>query len=175
MKQSFFLATAVACLLVAGGCSKKSGSNSSATPGSVVFNYNGSTVKMAAVADTTNGYLDIVAGGLLPGSKDTAGLTLTLWYNGQTYPWIAQYSGTWTDTTNVQTAGGVLWDYTQGNEFYDVNPVTNGASLATPFTVRFSSNNGSVITGTFIGHLFQQTGNQQDSLVITNGSFNVQL
>lgn len=175
MKQSIILASAVAFLFVVSSCSKKSSNTSSATLGSVVFSYNGSSVKMVAVADTSTGILNITAGGLLPGSKDTAVLTLTCWYNGQTYPWIAQYSGTWTDTANVQTAGGVLWDNTQGNEFYDVNPATSSASFAAPFTIKFSSNNGSVITGTFTGHLFQQTGNQQDSVVLANGAFNVQL
>lgn len=176
MKQSFLLAAAVALLFVVSSCSKKSSNNNSnATLGSVVFNYNGSSVKMVAVADTSTGAFVVTAGGFLPGSKDTAILELTCLYYGQPYPWVAQFSGTWADTANNQGASAGLLDNTTATEFGDLSPATSNPSLAAPFTVKFSTNTGSVVTGTFAGHLYQETGNQQDSLVIANGSFNLQL
>lgn len=175
MKQSIILASAVAFLFVVSSCSKKSSNTSSATLGSVVFSYNGSSVKMVAVADTSAGELDLTAGGTLPGSKDTAVLDLTCGYYGPNYLSIAQYNGTWTDTTVSQSAWASFLDNTTGGVFNDINPATQYPSFATPFTIRINSNNGSVVTGTFTGHLYLQNGNQQDSVVLANGAFNVQL
>lgn len=161
---------AVFALLLSVTSCKKSSSNSSGT-NSVTFQMNGKSVSMTAVADTTApSQILITALGAIPGTKDTATLTLALLDYETTG--ASTYIGNFPDTATATSPGSYAQfdDVTSGYELGDNFNVSGNV-----FNSDVTFNNGVTIRGTFKGMLYWESGNAPDSIAITNGNFNVQL
>lgn len=165
------LGTAAIALLVTTTSCKKS-SNSAPKVGTLTFTLNGKSVNMLATADTS-GEVVITAVGPLPGTTDTAQLTLyTEIYDlagGQA--WAQSYTGNFPDSSVVHGSAATLTDLTAGYTMYD----NYTPAVGKIFDVNITSNNGSVASGTFSGWVYLTSGTGPDSTSITNGKFSVQL
>ncbi|TDX00964.1 hypothetical protein [Dinghuibacter silviterrae] len=163
-------AAILALALFMTACSKKS-SNSSASLGTTTFSVSGQSNTMVLTADTT--YLLTLAGaGLFSSTSDSAALGILL-YKPNVNIGYGAVSGLWSDTATVQTAS-IEITAKNGKDYTDANPTSGMPSPVHPFIVQITSNNGTVLTGTYSGELYNNT-NAADSLLVTNGSFSVKL
>jgi hypothetical protein len=155
---------AMALLLSVTSC-KKSSSNSTKL-GTVTFQLNGTPQTFTAEVDTTFG-ININAAGVVTGSHDTVSLTFSL--QEPVGPYASQYIGYFSDTTNMSTVSLNYADATAGSVYTDND---NDANF---LTANITTNGGGVIKGTFKGTLFLEIGSGADSLIVSNGSFDLQM
>lgn len=169
------LCVAVTLLIGLASCSKKGNTPAPLQPGTVSFQYNGTTLAWVGTVDTLSD-IQITAVGVLPGSTDTSQFYLEL-ENPNIY-YDAGLTGAFNDTnfTNgnlVELAS--FWDVSTNSVYYDVQnlglPVNGGGH---PFLVDVTENSPQLLTGTFSGYLYLSTGSTTDTLIdITNGRFSL--
>jgi hypothetical protein len=164
-------AAAIALILFATACSKKS-SNSGPALGTMTMWVNDTTVTLTATVDTLQ-QVNITGVGVLPGSTDTVTLQIVLnnFFAGLS---SIQLAGMWIDTAvygpssdGFYTDPGTSSYYTQGGD--GPGPGTN------VFEVDVTSDNNYLLNGTFSGVLYQNNGVVNDSIIIKNGKFSVQV
>jgi hypothetical protein len=156
--------------LVLAACSKNS--KSSPQVGTFTFTTAGKVYNWSAVCDT-GGVFDIIATGIYPGTADTAQLILIISQTSAT-DWAAKDLGVVPDTGYYN--GQQLYPslFVNGVDYRDFS-TTNAAPSATyPCILDITSNNGSIMGGTYSGMLYNQNSGG-DSILMTNGVFSVQL
>lgn len=164
----------IALLLSVTSCKKSS--NSSSQAGTLTFQVNGKTASFTAVADsfTMSGTdtlygIYLTAEGTLPGTTDSVSIDIQL---NNEVGYVAQYNGSFPSNGQSAFSGCQYYDAASGNSYGNLY---NGPSF---FYADITSNNGSVVRGTFSGTLYNVTGivkPTSDSLVIANGQFSAQL
>jgi hypothetical protein len=162
-----FRVVAIALILFSTACKKSS--NSGTGSGTVSFQENGTSLTLATnVVDTGNNVL-IDAEGTLSGTKDTVAITLEI-LNAGFNVYAAQLSGVYTDTAAYSPSVDITYGDASTQSYW------SDESYKNIFTVDVTSNKSGVMKGTFGGTLYLQTGSSSvDSVIITNGSFSVQL
>lgn len=167
-----FLATAIAVLLITGGCSKKGGNNSSTPVGTFQFTTNDKVYNWTAVADTI-GFSTITAVGIMPGSTDSGQVILVLSSPNSSLANRGIFSDT-ADLNNGQDLYPSLWT-SSGGQYRDASPNTAEPSVQYPWEIDITSNNGSVASGTFSGMFYNAYNGVGDSILMTKGIFSVKL
>jgi hypothetical protein len=160
-------AVAIALILFVTACSKNNNTSSGTKLGTMTYTANDTIVTLPAVLDTSLNFV-VYSVGPLPGTKDTVTFTLTLLTNQSGQP-ISQLSGLYTDTSFSTTDLSVSYLDPGTSSFYTDNV---GNSI---FLEDITSKKNGVVTATFNGIVYLQSGNGADSIVIKNGSFSVQL